>query len=123
MLTGSFSFSRQLQEGIFLSATPTVSSLRPNATQHSGSASFRAIGAVFDQMDEEEDTFAATFRLLGVQTGHLIKLRHPQALLAPSAIPITGLGQIERTINWSPYQTAAAAAAQIIITNDVAAYT
>lgn len=76
MLTGSFSFSRQLQEGIFLSATPTVSSLRPNATQHSGSASFRAIGAVFDQMDEEEDTFAATFRMLGVQTGHLIRLRH-----------------------------------------------
>ena len=123
MLTGSFSFSRQLQEGIFLSATPTVSSLRPNATQHSGSASFRAIGAVFDQMDEEEDTFAATFRMLGVQTGHLIRLRHPQALLAPSAIPISGPGQIERTINWSPYQTAAAAAAQIIITNDVAAYT
>lgn len=123
MLSGSFSFSRQLQEGIFLSATPTMSSLRPNGNQHSGSASFRAIGAVFDQMDEEEDTFAATFRMLGVRTGHLIRLRHPQALLAPSAIPVTGPGQIERTINWSPYQTAAAAAAQIIITNDVAAYT
>ena len=123
MLSGSFSFSRQLQEGIYLSETPTVSSLRPNATQHSGSASFRAIGEVFDDMEEGETTFAAVFRMLGVQAGHLIKLRHPKALLAPSPLPINGVGQIERSISWSPYQSAEAAAAQIVITNDVAAYT
>ncbi|MCA0366808.1 MAG: hypothetical protein LCH57_01935 [Proteobacteria bacterium] len=122
MLGGSFSFTRQLQEGIFLSATPTVSSLRPNGAQHAGSANFRAVGGVFDQMEEEEETFAAAFRLLGVRTGHAILLRHPQALLAPSPIPISGPGQIERSISWSPYQTAAAAAAQIVVTNDVAAY-
>lgn len=122
MLGGSFSFTRQLQEGIFLSATPTVSSLRPNGAQHAGSANFRAIGAVFDQMEEEEDTFAAAFRLMGVRAGHQIVLKHPHALLAPSPIPVTGLGQIERSINWSPYQTAEASAAQILVTNDVASY-
>lgn len=122
MLSGSFSFSRNLQEGIFLSATPTVSSLRPNGNTHSGSATFRAIGAVFDQMEEDEETFSAAFRLLGVVEDHQIQLKHPQSLLAPSPIPISGPGQIERTLNWSPYQTAAAAAAQIIITNDEDAY-
>ncbi|WP_438853168.1 hypothetical protein [Brevundimonas nasdae] len=122
-ISGSFSYSRQVQEGVFLSQTPTISSLRPNATQHSGSASYRAIGDVLDQMEEDEETFAAGFRFIGVRTGHLIKLQHPQALLAPGSIPITGLAQIERTITWSPYQTATAAAAQIAITNDVASYT
>lgn len=122
MLGGSFSLTRQLQDGVFLSATPTVSSLRPNGAQHAGSANFRAIGAVFDQMEEEEDTFAAAFRLLGVRTGHQIVLKHPQALLAPAPLPINGPGQIERSINWSPYQTAEAAAAQILITNDVETY-
>lgn len=122
MLSGSFSLSRNLQEGIFLSPTPTVSSLRPNGNQHAGSATFRAIGAVYDQMEEDEETFSAAFRLLGVIEDHQIQLRHPQALLAPSPIPINGPGQIERTLNWSPYQTSAAAAAQIVVTNDVAEY-
>lgn len=122
MLSGSFSFSRNLQDGIFLSATPSVSSLRPNGNQHSGSATFRAIGAVYDQMEEDEDTFSAAFRLLGVVDDHEIILKHPQALLAASPMPITGPGQIERTLNWSPYQTAAAAAAQIVIVNDTATY-
>ncbi|WP_295707332.1 phage tail tube protein [uncultured Brevundimonas sp.] len=122
MLGGSFSFGRNLQEGIFLSQTPSVSSLRPNGAQHTGSATFRAIGAVFDQMEEDEEVFAARFRMLGVITGHLIRLEHPQALLAPSPMPINGPGQIERTLNWSPYQTAAAAAARIVVTNDEDAY-
>ena len=73
-------------------------------------------------MEEDEETFAARFRMLGVVTGHLIRLEHPQALLAPSPLPINGPGQIERTLNWSPYQTADAAAARIVVTNDEDAY-
>lgn len=123
MLSGSFTYDRQLQEGIFLSATPTVSSNRPNGGTHSGSATYRAIGAVFDEMEEEDTTFAAAINFLGVIDDHRIRMEHPQALLQPSPLPIQGVGMIERTLNWSPYQTADAAAAVITVTNDVAAYT
>jgi hypothetical protein len=122
MLGGSFSFGRALQEGIFLSPTPTISSLRPNGAQHAGSANYRAIGADFDVMEEEEATFAAAFDMLGVVEGHMIRLEHPQGQLSPSPLAITGTGAIERTINWTPYQTAAAAAARITLTNDVETY-
>lgn len=123
MLSGSFSYDRQLQEGIFLSASPTVSSNRPNGGTHSGSATYRAIGAVFDQMEEDDTTFAAAISFLGVEVDHRIRMEHPQALLAPSPLPINGVGMIERTLNWSPYQTADAAAAVITVTNDIASYT
>lgn len=122
MLTGSFTYDRQLQEGIFLSATPTVSSNRPNGGTHSGSATYRAIGAVFDVLEESDTPFSAAIRFLGVVSNHQIRLEHPNALLAPSPLPISGVGMIERTLNWSPYQTGADAAAVITITNDVAAY-
>ncbi|WP_312126570.1 phage tail tube protein [Brevundimonas sp.] len=122
VLSGSFSYSRSLQEGIYLSPTVSVSSLRPNGAQHTGSATYRAIGAAFDAMEEAEVTFAARFDLLGVVDGQQIALEHPQALLAPSPVPIDGVAAIERSISWSPYQTAAAAAARIVITNDVEGY-
>ena len=122
MLSGSFSYDRQLQEGIFLSPTPTVSSNRPNGGAHTGSATFRAIGAVFDVMEEADATFKAAISYLGVVMGHKIKLEHPHALLQPSPLPIQGVGMIERTLNWAPFQAPDAPAARIIITNDVAAY-
>lgn len=122
MLTGSFTYDRQLQEGIFLSATPTVSSNRPNGGSHSGSATFRAIGAVFDVMEESDETFEAAISYLGVLTGHKIRLEHPQALLQPSPLPIQGVGMIERTLNWAPFQTADGSAARIVITNDEESY-
>lgn len=122
ILSGSFSYSRTLQEGIYLSETVNVSSLRPNGAQHSGSATYRAIGASFDVMEEAETTFSAVFDLIGVAADHVISLQHPQALLAPSPLPIEGAGAIERNLNWSPYQTAAAAAVRIVITNDVENY-
>lgn len=122
MLSGSFSYDRQLQEGIFLSATPTVSSNRPNGGTHSGSATFRAIGAVFDVMEEADTTFKAAISYLGVVTGHKVKLEHPHALLQPSPLPIQGVGMIERTLNWAPFQTSDAPAARIVITNDVTSY-
>lgn len=121
-LGGSFSYSRTLQEGIYLSATPTISTLRPNGAQHSGSANYRAIGADFDLKEENEVPFSAAFVLLGVAAGHAIQLEHPEALLSASPMPITGAGAIERTLNWSPHQTSAASAARITITNDIETY-
>ncbi len=122
MLSGSFSYDRQIQEGIFLSPTPTVSSNRPNGGAHSGSATYRAIGSVFDGMEEADTSFAAIFRMMGVEAGHYIDLKHPQALLAPSPLPINGLGMIERSLNWAPYQTASSPAATIVIGNTIAGY-
>lgn len=121
-LNGQWSWDRQLQEGIFLSATPTVSRLTPNGGQHSGSASFRAIGAVFDAMEEADTPFEPAFAYAGLVTGHKIRVEHPQALLAPSALPIQGVGQIERSLSWSPYQTDDAPALRIVVTNDEESY-
>lgn len=122
MLTASFSWDRQLQEGVFLSATPTVSKNTPNGGGHSGSASFRAIGAVFDEMEEDDTPFAATIDLLGVETDHHIRFEHPQALLSPSPVPITGPGMVERSLNWSPYQSPDTPAARIVLINDIDSY-
>ncbi len=122
MLSASFSYDRQLQEGIFLSATPTVSKNTPNGGAHTGSASFRAIGAAFDVLEEDDTEFAAALNYLGVIEDHRIRLEHPQALLMPSALPINGVGMIERSINWSPFQSPDAAAAVITIVNDEESY-
>lgn len=122
ILSGNFSYGRTLQEGIYLSPTVNVSSLRANGGQHAGSVSYRAIGADLDAKEESETPFAAAFDMIGVFEGHKISLQHPQALLAPSPLPVDGAGAIERTISWSPYQTAAAAAVRIVITNEVEQY-
>ncbi|MBX9707051.1 MAG: hypothetical protein K2X61_03860 [Caulobacteraceae bacterium] len=121
-LSGQWSYDRQLQEGIYLSATPTVSDLTPNGGQHTGSATFRAIGAAFDVMEEEDTPFEAAFAYAGVVAGHKIRVEHPQALLAPSPLPVQGVGQIERSLNWSPYQTSSSPAFRIVVTNNIASY-
>jgi hypothetical protein len=122
MLSASFTWGRALQEGVFLSPTPTVSSQRPNGGAHSGSATFRAMGAAFDQMEEGATVFAALIDMVGVVSGHHILFEHPQALLQPSPLPITGPGMIERTLNWAPHQSPSAPAARITVTNNVASY-
>ncbi len=121
-LSGSFSYDRQLQEGVFLSATPTVSKNTPNGGAHSGSATYRAIGAAFDTMEVGQTVFEPAFAYAGVVSGHKIRIEHTHALLAPSPMPIQGPGMIERTLNWSPFQTADAPALRIVVTNDVASY-
>lgn len=121
-LSGSFSYDRQLQEGVFLSATPTVSKNTPNGGAHSGSATFRAIGAAFDAMEVARTVFEPAFRYIGLVSGHAIRVEHPHALLAPSPMPVQGVGMIERTLNWSPFQTGDAPALRLVVTNDVASY-
>lgn len=122
MLGGNWSWGRTLQEGIHLSSTPTISNLRPNGATHSGSANYRAMGDDFDVLEENDTAFSAAFNLLGVEPYHAVLLENPEVLLAPSPLPITGVGMIERTINWSPYQEGSAPAARITIRNDVEEY-
>ncbi len=73
-------------------------------------------------MEVARTVFEPAFAYIGVVAGHKIRLEHPQALLAPSPMPIQGVGMIERSLNWSPFQSSSAPAARIVVTNDVASY-
>ena len=122
-LNANFSYDRALAEGLFLSATPTISSLRPNAgAGHSMSATFRAIGEAFDDIEADETVFAAAIRYIGVETDHVIRLEQPQSMLAPGAMPVQGPGMIERTFTSTGHQSSSSPATVITITNDVEAY-
>lgn len=123
-LNANFTWDRALSEGIFLSATPTVSSNRPGGPAgHSMSAAFRAIGEAFDDIEADETVFAAAINFLGVEEDHRIRFEQPQSMLAPSPLPIAGAGMIERTFNSSGHQSSTVPATRITVTNDVASYT
>lgn len=122
MLSANFSYDRQLQEGIYLSATPTVFSLRPNGGAHAMTATFRAIGAVFDDIEEESEPFASALDFIGVVEDHRILLEQPSSLLTPGPMPVTGGGMIERTFNSAGHQTPTTPATRITVTNDVESY-
>lgn len=122
-LNAGFTWDRALQEGVYLSATPTVSSNRPNAgAAHSMTATFRAIAAAFDTIEEEATVFAAALNFLGVVDDHAIRLEQPNSMLQPAPLPIQGAGIIERTFNSAGHQTDTAPATRITVTNDVASY-
>lgn len=122
-LSANFTYDRALSEGLFLSATPNISSLRPNAgAAHSMSATFRAIGEAFDDIEADETVFAAAIRYIGVETDHVIRLEQPQSMLAPGAMPVQGPGMIERTFNSTGHQSSTVPATRITVTNDIAAY-
>lgn len=121
-LSASFTWDRGLQEGVFLSSTPTVQSNRPNGGTHSMSVSFRAVAEAFDDIEVEETEFAASLDYLGVVADHRIRLEQPNSMLSPGALPITGGGMIERTFTSSGHQTPTVPATRITVTNDVADY-
>lgn len=128
MLTAAWTFNRSIQEGIFLSQTPTISHLRPGRGQggaqspYSGTCSFRAVGKVFDDIEEEGDAFKPALVMLGVVAGHRIRLENPAATLSAAPLGVTGPGEIERTFSWGGHQTATTPAARIVVVNDVASY-
>lgn len=124
MLSASFNYDRGLAEGIFLSATPTVSSNKPGKSAHTGSCSFRAVGGAFDELEVDGDPFGAGLDMIGVEEDHRILFEHPQAILAPSPLPIgPDGGMIERTFSWTGHQSSSTPATRITVTNDVATYT
>lgn len=123
-LSATFSYNRALSEGLFLSTTPTVSSNRPTAGGgHTMSATFRAIGEAFDDIEADETVFASAINFLGVEEDHRIRFEQPQSMLAPAALPIAGAGMIERTFNSAGHQSDTVPASRITVTNDVASYT
>ena len=122
MLTASFSFDRQLREDLYLTSTPAVSGNAPNGGAHTGSATFRAIGTVFESMEEAETVFSPSISFVGVDSTFGCYFQHKQALLTPSPLPISGPGVIERTLNWTAHQVPSAPAAVIVFINNVASY-
>ena len=121
-LSANFSYDRSLAEGIYLSPTPTVSNNRPNGGAHTMSASFRAIGAVFDTIEEDATVFDGAINYLGVVSDHRIRLEQPQSMLQPAAMPVTGPGMIERSWSSAGHQTASAPASRVIVINDRPSY-
>lgn len=128
MLTAAWTFNRSIQEGIFLSPTPTLSHLRPGRGQggsqspYSGSCSFRAVGAVFDEIEEEGDTLKPALVMLGVAADHRIRLENPAATLSAAPLAVPGPAEMERTFAWGGHQTSTTPAARIVVVNDVASY-
>lgn len=122
-LSASFTMGRALSEGVFLSATPAVSSNRPTiGGTHTITASFRAIGEAFDDIEADETVFSAAVLMLGVVADHAVRFEQPTSMLAPGAIPINGPGMIERSFTSNGHQTPSSPATVITVTNDVASY-
>jgi hypothetical protein len=121
-LSASWSWNRNLVEDLFLSSTPTISGLRPGESAHAGAAKFRALGAVFDDMEEADTAFAAKIQMVGVTSTHEISLTHNLAMLAAPPLNIPGPGLIERDIAWVGYQDASNPAASIVVKNGVVSY-
>lgn len=121
-LQTSWSWDRQIAEDAFLSSTPTLSGIRPGGGAATGSAQFRAIGDVFDDMEEDDTVFAAEVRMLGVTASHEIRFQHLQAMLAAPAVAIPGPALIQRDIAWTGHQVTAAPAVRVVVKNNVAAY-
>ena len=117
----SWSYDRGIVEDIFLSPTATVSAVRPGTSSLTGSAQFRAVGAEFDDMEENGEVFASTLRLLGSVPDHLIDLSHPRAMLNAPPLAIPGPDQIERTFAWTAHQDETSPAAELTIVTDLAA--
>ena len=128
MLNASWSFSRSIQEGVFLSPTPTISHLRPgrgaggSQSPYSGSCQFRAVGKAFDDIEEAGDELKAALVMLGVEEDHRIRFENPTAMLSTAPVAVSGPGEMERTFSWGGHQTSTTPAARIVVTNDVASY-
>lgn len=122
VLSASWSYDRQLAEDLFLSQTPEVAGNRPNGGAHTGQAQIRAVGAAFDDLEEDGTVFDAKLQVVGLVSGHLITLEHTNCLFNAAPVVVNGPGELERTFAWTGHQTAADPATRITVVNDVASY-
>lgn len=118
----SYSFDRKVEDQIFLSQNPSIAGVQAEGGMGQGSAQFRAVGKVYDDLADAETPFAAGILGYGKVASHKIELLAPVAEFAQTPVAIDGPGQIERAWNWASYQTASLPAGRIKITNDVATY-
>jgi hypothetical protein len=122
VLSASWSYDRQIAEDLFMTQTPEVAGLRPNGGEHSGNAQIRAVGAAFDDLEEDGTVFDAKLKVLGLVAGQSIVLQHTNSLLNAAPIVVNGPGELERTFAWTGHQSASAPATKITVVNDVASY-
>ncbi len=125
IVSAGFTFDRNLQSDAYLptgTATRLVSYLRPGpAPVHSGQATVRAFGTAYDVLADAQTEFAAEVRLVGVTSGHMVKLAHPKAELTQPQVSI-GEGVIERSLSWAGHQDASNPATKISVLNAVSSY-
>lgn len=121
-MQASYNFDRKVEDQIFLSQNPTVAGVQAEGGMGSGSAQFRAVGKVYDELAVAETPFAAGILGYGMVTDHKIELLAPKAEFAEPPVAIDGPGQVERSWSWASYQDASNPAGRVRITNDVATY-
>lgn len=129
VVSAGFTWDRNLQADAYAatgSGHRLASYLRPGEQPtHSGQATVRTFGTTFDTLADgaSNDTTDASFetRLLGVTSGHMIKLAQPQARLTQPPLEI-GSGVIERSLAWTGHQTDSNPATRISLLNNVSSY-
>lgn len=127
--SAGFTWDRNLQADAYANtgtASRKVSYLRPGSEPtHSGQATVRSFGTAYDVLGDgaSNDTtdFSAEQRLIGVTTGHMLKLAHLQAQMVQLPLEI-GEGVIERSLSWAGHQTDSNPALRISLLNNVSSY-
>jgi hypothetical protein len=122
-LSARWSWDRALQEDIFLSAAPNISGHSPKETVLQGQATFRAVGAVYDDLEAADDSFDLTMGGIGAVSGHAIDFRHEAVKFSRPPVAFNGPAEVERSWSWEGAQTASLPAAKVTVTNDVTSYT
>lgn len=122
VLRCSWSWDRNLAEDAFLTAFPGLDGLRPGGgSKHTGSAQFRAVGAAYDTLEEDDTVFSAILRYDGLIADNDIIFEHQQAMLDAPPLSI-GPGLIERTISWNGHQISNKSASLVTVKNTTASY-
>lgn len=127
--SAGFTWDRNLQADAYANtgtASRLVNYLRPGSDpSHSGQATVRSFGTVYDVLGDgaSNDTtdFSAEQRLIGVTTGHMLKLAHPTAQMAQLPLEV-GEGVIERQLSWTGHQVSDGPALTISLLNNVSSY-
>lgn len=117
-----WSYDRQVGDELFLSQNPVISGVRPEAGMSTGSATFRAVGKTYDDLEAADTAFAATLRAFGALANHQVDFVTPIARFGPSPRSVDGPGQIRRSWSWDGEQNATTPVARIVVSNDVASY-
>lgn len=121
-LSSRWSWDRAMREDIFMTPTPNINGHSPQTTVLQGQATFRAMGVAYDDLEAADESFDVAIAGIGAIDGHGIDLIHNAVKFSRPPVAFAGAPEVERTWNWDGAQTAASAAATVILTNDVASY-
>jgi hypothetical protein len=123
IISAGLNWNRRLAEGAFLSQTPAISGLTPDANaEHTGQCSVRAIAGAFDTLEEANTASDIVLQFTGMAANHDIQFQHILSEFDAAPLPINGPGLVERDFSWKAYQDATNPALKITVKNDIASY-